>query len=306
MSSWTNTFEERNSFMTFEIRKMETNEEIRGKAYVHWKSWQESYSGLIDQNYLDALTLEKCEAIAYRWPDNILIAKADGNVIGFCGYGQCRDEDVQDAGEIFAIYVLQEYQGRGIGSALMQAALDQLAYDRIVLWVLQGNEKAIRFYQKCGFSFDGCGKDIMLGSAVREVRMRKERDHSMDQMFKEFDFNPKPEKLITEINGRKLPEDYLSFMRGHNGGEGPIGRNNYGCFYRLEELEEVNEEYDVQNSWPGYVVIGSDMGGELWAYHPEKKIYCQIDSSNINDDSYETVSASFEEFLINMDQELEG
>ena len=30
------------------LKPMETEEEIRGKAFVHWKSWQESYRGIVD------------------------------------------------------------------------------------------------------------------------------------------------------------------------------------------------------------------------------------------------------------------
>lgn len=123
-------------------------------------------------------------------------------------------------------------------------------------------------------------------------------------MFKDFEFNEKPEEMIREVNGIKLPKDYLGFMSEHNGGEGPLGENNYGRFYMLEELEEINNEYDVQNSWPGYVVIGG-IDDALWAYNPDKKIYCQIDSFNTNEDTYYTVSTSFEEFLVNMDKELQ-
>ena len=126
----------------------------------------------------------------------------------------------------------------------------------------------------------------------------------LEDMFKEFEFNDKPEELITEVNGIKLPEDYLGFMSKHNGGEGPLGKNNYGCFYMLEELEEINDDYDVRNSWPGYIVIGG-IDDTLWAYNPDKKTYCQIDSCNTDEDTYYTVSNSFEEFLINMDKELE-
>ena len=126
----------------------------------------------------------------------------------------------------------------------------------------------------------------------------------LEDMFKEFEFNDKPEELITEVNGIKLPEDYLGFMSEHNCGEGPLGKNNYGCFYMLEELEEINDDYDVRNSWPGYIVIGG-IDDTLWAYNPDKKTYCQIDSCNTDEDTYYTVSNSFEEFLVNMDKELE-
>ena len=70
----------------------------------------------------------------------------------------------------------------------------------------------------------------------------------------------------------------------------------------LEEvLGEINDEYDVQNSWPGCVVIGG-IDDALWAYNTSKGIYCQIDSCNIDEDTYYTISDSFEEFLIKMDE----
>ena len=45
--------------MDIEIKKMETEEETRGKAYVHWCVWHEAYPGLVSQEYLNKLTLEK-------------------------------------------------------------------------------------------------------------------------------------------------------------------------------------------------------------------------------------------------------
>ena len=107
--------------MNIEIKKMESYEEIKGKAYVHWKSWHDAYKGIVDQSYLDSLTLEKCEEIALKWPDNLLVAKDGDRVVGFVGYGECRDEDLTDTGEIFAIYMLEEYYGSGVGKALMKA-----------------------------------------------------------------------------------------------------------------------------------------------------------------------------------------
>ena len=125
----------------------------------------------------------------------------------------------------------------------------------------------------------------------------------MDKMFQEFEFNEKPETTISSVNGLMLPKDYLNFMSKHNGGEGALGANNYGHFYKLEKLKEINDEYDVPNNWPGYVVIGGT-DDALWAYNPDKKIYCQIDSCNVDEDTYYTISDSFDEFLIKMDEEL--
>ena len=126
---------------------------------------------------------------------------------------------------------------------------------------------------------------------------------TMKLMFREFVFNEKPEKMIADVNGLALPEDYLAFMQEHDGREGPLGENNYGRFFKLEELKEINDEYDVSNSWPGHIVIGG-IDDTLWAYDPGKGIYCQIDSCNTDEDTYYTISGSLEEFLIRMDEEL--
>jgi len=158
------------------IKKMESEDEINGKGFVHYKSWHETYTGLIDVGYLEGHTLEKCTEIAHKWPDNIIVAKEGEKVIGFVGYGAYRDDTLPAHGEVFAIYVLAEYHGRRIGYELMNAALEQLsAYQKIAVWVLKGNDNAIRFYERYGFRFDGTEAEIMLGTPSKELRMIYER-----------------------------------------------------------------------------------------------------------------------------------
>ena len=165
--------------MSVIIKKMETDDEIRGKGYVHYKAWQEAYTGLIDQSCLDNMSEQKCVEIAYRWPDNLLVAKDGERVVGFVGYGKCRNEDLVDAGEVFAIYILKEYYGKGVGKALMDAALDLLKdYRQVAVWVLKGNNRAIRFYEKCSFGFDGKTEIKTLGSPITELRMVRKNDQS--------------------------------------------------------------------------------------------------------------------------------
>ncbi len=137
------------------IKPMETDEEVRGKAFVHWKCWQVTYPGLVSQEYLNKLTLEKCEEKAFLWRDNILVAKEGDRVVGFVGYGS-QSPEASDTGEVFALYVLPEYHGTGVGRQLMDAALERLAaYPKICLWAVKGNARAIRFYEKCGFRLTG-------------------------------------------------------------------------------------------------------------------------------------------------------
>ena len=160
--------------MPIRIKRMETDEEVRGKAFVHWNSWQETYPGMMDEAYLASRTLEKCEEQAFRWRDNILVAKDGARVVGFVGYGAA-GEPLTETGEVFALYVLGAYGGQGVGTALMNAALVRMAdYPKVCLWVLKENRKAIRFYMKCGFCPDGTEKySETVGAAA--IRMMLER-----------------------------------------------------------------------------------------------------------------------------------
>lgn len=156
------------------LKKMETDEEIKGKAYVHWKSWHEAYPGIVSQDYLDRLTLEKCERMAFSWPDNTVIAKDNGIVVGFVCYGD-RGEEAPDVGEIFALYVLADYYGKGVGRRLMDAGLEHVRdYSQVILWVLKENRRAVRFYEKCGFQPDGAEMTSSNISA-EEIRMTLKR-----------------------------------------------------------------------------------------------------------------------------------
>ena len=158
------------------IKKMETEDEIKGKAFVHWKSWHETYTGIINQNYLDDFTLEKCENIASQWTKNIFVAKDKDQVVGFVGYGKYHNDELENAGEVYSIYILSEYYAQGIGYRLMQSALLELSeYDKIAVWVLKENERTVEFYKKCGFTFDGCEQEINLGSVLVKRRMILEK-----------------------------------------------------------------------------------------------------------------------------------
>ncbi len=159
------------------IKPMETAQETDGKGYVHYKSWQEAYTGLVDADYLEnKMTLERCIEIAHKRQSDILVAKDGERVIGFVGYGKYRGDNFPELGEVHGIYVLADYHGKKIGYELMNAAFEKLStYKKIAVWVLKGNERAIRFYERYGFRFDGTEQEIMLGTPRTELRMIYER-----------------------------------------------------------------------------------------------------------------------------------
>ena len=159
------------------IKMAETAEELCGRGYVHCTAWQEAYRGIVCDRYLDSMTVEATTARARKFPENTLVAKDKEKVVGFAVYSPSRDEDLMDAGEVVAIYILSEYYGHKIGYRLMNEAVSRLSeYNTIFVWVLEQNERAIRFYHRYGFEFDGCKKQLNLGTPVPAVRMILKRE----------------------------------------------------------------------------------------------------------------------------------
>ncbi len=156
------------------IKLAETDEELCGRGYVHCTAWQEAYRGIVCDRYLDSMTVEATTARARQFPENTLIAKDNEKVVGFAVYGPSRDEDLLNAGEVVAIYVLSEYYDQKIGYRLLNEAISRLGeYNTVFVWVLEKNERAISFYHRYGFEFDGCKKEWTLGTPVSIVRMIK-------------------------------------------------------------------------------------------------------------------------------------
>lgn len=155
------------------IREMKSND-IEGKAYVHYKSWHETYTGIIPDKYMEKVTPQKCLDIANKYPKNTIVAIVDDKVIGFACYGQSKDEDLVNAGELIAIYILKEYQGRGIGRLMADVCFKKMSdFDYVSVWVLSKNYNAISFYRRYGFEEDGVKKIIRLGEPIEEMRMIK-------------------------------------------------------------------------------------------------------------------------------------
>jgi len=63
-----------------------------------------------------------------------------------------------------------------------------------------------------------------------------------------------------------LPDEYLAFLRRTNGGEGFVGEA-YAMLWRCEDLIEYNQNYQVEELAPGFFLIGSNGGGEAYAFN---------------------------------------
>jgi len=75
-----------------------------------------------------------------------------------------------------------------------------------------------------------------------------------------FEPGPKPDPMEWP-----LPEDYLDMVTSIAGGEGFVGPE-YVRFYHLNEVLPLNEAYDVARYATGFLIIGSNAGGEAYAF----------------------------------------
>ncbi len=156
-------------------------EDAYAVAQVQVRSWQSAYPGLIAQQYLNGLEPEAVAGtytfgrVGIRIPSTVVAFDA-ATICGLATTGLRRDSDLPGFGELMAIYVDPEYMRTGVGRLLISAARERLralGVDAAALWVLDGNARARRFYERGGWRFDGTRRTRTYGGApAHEVRYR--------------------------------------------------------------------------------------------------------------------------------------
>jgi ribosomal protein S18 acetylase RimI-like enzyme len=147
---------------------------------VHVRAWQAAYRGAMPDAFLDGLRPEDRadmwrRGIEEGWPGRRDVIEVDGDVAGFAAYGPERDGDDPTRGELYAINLDPEYWRQGLGRRFIRhvtAELAQLGFQRVVLWVEASNDRARRFYESEGWSYDpGSDRvDTIQEVPVAEVR----------------------------------------------------------------------------------------------------------------------------------------
>lgn len=159
-------------------------------AQVHVTAWQIAYRSLVPQEYLDSLDIMERTQL---WHSILVgditvegiprpadfVAESNGALVGFANVGRFRDEPGNtQAGELWTMYLSPDHWGTGVADALMAATLEQLeqlGFSVSYLWVLEGNERARRFYERHGWSPDDMIKSFEVGGAsVPEIRYSRQ------------------------------------------------------------------------------------------------------------------------------------
>lgn len=166
--------------MEFTIRAL-SEKDKHGKAMVHYESWLETYNDIAKNDYLENLDKEQFIKQSSLHDVPTLVAIVNNEIVGFISYGKTQTSTHSDDwSEIFALYLLEEYQRHMIGFALTQRALELSYPDNVMLWVVEENDNAIHFYEQIGFKRTPDKKPTYFGKTYNEIRMnftRTEHDH---------------------------------------------------------------------------------------------------------------------------------
>ena len=170
-----------------------TPNDAQAIARIRVQGWRFAYQGLISQDYLDSLSVaedtERMRGYLSQFPQNsppsrsasvqgssdgekqsFMLAVRGDAVLGFCRFSAAPDkadraESAVPAGtlngRLHSLYIDPGALGQGIGHALMSHALSTFAAwgcEHATLWVLEGNSRAISFYERQGWRCTGATK----------------------------------------------------------------------------------------------------------------------------------------------------
>ena len=191
---------------TLTIRPATPND-AQAIARIRVQGWRFAYQGLISQDYLDSLSVaedtKRIRGYLSQLPQNsppsrsasvqgssdgkkrsFMLAAHGDAVLGFCHFSAAPDKDDRAeravpggtmVGRLHSLYIAPETLGQGIGHTLMSHALSTFAAwgcERATLWVLEGNSRAISFYERQGWRCTGDTKvDQSFGLCLVEHEM---------------------------------------------------------------------------------------------------------------------------------------
>jgi len=140
------------------IRSVKSTD-IKDLAKVHVDTWKTTYKGIVSDEFLQKLSYDEREKLwsTFLKEENInrfifVVENEFGIVIGFAIGGLERTNNPSYKGELWGIYILKEYQKKGIGKALVKKIIETLLNLNItsmLVWVLKDNPYR-SFYENLG------------------------------------------------------------------------------------------------------------------------------------------------------------
>ncbi|MES2803299.1 MAG: GNAT family N-acetyltransferase [Bdellovibrionota bacterium] len=131
---------------------------------VQTLTWKTTYKAIVHQSFLDNLEAAPRITSAEKRVQNpaltdfVLVENETQKVVGFVCVGPNREKNVDADGEMYAIYILDEYHGRGGGKLLYQAAVNEILkmnFKKMMVSVFEDNISSRKFYEALGGQYIG-------------------------------------------------------------------------------------------------------------------------------------------------------
>lgn len=148
-------------------------------SQVYAKSWKTTYEGLVPDLFVKGMSRE---AAVHIFADSLqpnsfsyflhVAEGPEGRLVGFCDGGKERSRPDSGIGELYAIYLLKEFQGRGIGRKLFKAAAENLVQsgmNSMVVWVMEKSPYRKFYEAMAGHWEPGVKKLEVAGEEIRLV-----------------------------------------------------------------------------------------------------------------------------------------
>ena len=128
---------------------------------VYTLSWQQTYKGIINDEFLNNLTNNEIDRIKrnqdnfYNDNDKRFVLEVDNKIVGVLSIGKSRNDKYSECGELKSVYILNDYKGKGYGKKLFIKAVEELVklgYKDMIIACLQGNPSN-DFYKYMGGKF---------------------------------------------------------------------------------------------------------------------------------------------------------
>ena len=261
---------------TFSLRRA-TGADAPAVAAMHIHAWQVAYRDIVPDAHLDGLDVATraarydFDAAAPGAPETWIAVDGD-DIVGFVTVAPSRDEDLPGLGEVRALYVAPDRWRSGVGSALLAQAevlLGDAGFNEAHLWVLEGNTRARRFYERAGWAPDGARKVVEIGGRpLSVVRYRNAASGTLAPME-----NRQPVVASIRTERVELVSMSLAFMQALVAGDLDTAAHEMGADLPADLAEDLRnflnyripdlEADPSRQPWLGRGIILSHPSGRL-------------------------------------------
>lgn len=136
-------------------------EDIKTISEIHVGTWRTTYSGILPSHFLNTIRVEDradhwFKVLEYNQKNiqnALFVASIDGNLCGFASCGPKRNGGAEKSAELYALYILENYQKQKVGYKLFAQVSNFLKnnnFDSVMAWSLSQNFGAHKAYERWG------------------------------------------------------------------------------------------------------------------------------------------------------------